>query len=126
MEGSPRARDPILVVDDDPAIAGTLCELLETAGYKALSVATGEQALQVARVDAPALAILDVCLPGISGYEVCHELRQSFGAGLPIIFISAARMESYDRVAGWLVGADDYLVKRVAPDELLVHVRRLL
>lgn len=126
MEGSPRACEPILVVDDDPAIAGTLCQLLETAGYDAVAVTSGEEALELARQNVPALALLDVCLPGISGYEVCHQLRQQFGEGLPIIFVSAVRTESYDRVAGLLLGADEFLVKPVAPDELLVHVRGLL
>ena len=126
MEGSPRACEPILVVDDDPAIAGTLCQLLETAGYDAVAVTSGEEALELARQNVPALALLDVCLPGISGYEVCHQLRQQFGEGLPIILVSAVGTESYDRVAGLLLGADEFLVKPVAPDELLVHVRGLL
>jgi len=52
--------------------------------------------------------VLDVCLPGISGYEVCHRLRGTFGEALPIMFVSAGRTESYDRVAGFLIGGDDY------------------
>ena len=125
MEGS-AVRELILVVDDDPSFAETLCGALRQAGYDAVSAGSGEEALEFVRQQAPALAILDVCLPGISGYEVFHALRQSFGEDLPIVFVSAARGESYDRVAGLLLGADDYLAKPVAPGELLARVRRLL
>jgi DNA-binding NarL/FixJ family response regulator len=126
MQGSPAVSEPILVVDDDRACADAFCNALVRAGYETVSAATGEEALELAGRRTPSLAVLDICLPGISGYEVCHELRQSFGDGLPIMFISAARGESYDRVAGLLLGADDYLAKPVAPDELLARVRRLL
>ena len=69
--------------------------------------------------------MLDVRLPGLSGYEVCHTLRAD-DPDLPIVFISGERVESYDRVAGLLIGADDYLVKPFAGDELLARLRRLL
>jgi DNA-binding NarL/FixJ family response regulator len=69
--------------------------------------------------------VLEVCLSDISGYEVCRSLREEFGDELPIIFVSAARTESFDRVAGLLVGADDYLPKPFAADALLARVRRL-
>jgi DNA-binding NarL/FixJ family response regulator len=65
-------------------------------------------------------------MPGISGYGVCHALRDEFGESLPIMFVSGERTEPYDRVAGLLVGADDYLVKPFAPDELLARVRNLI
>jgi DNA-binding NarL/FixJ family response regulator len=67
-----------------------------------------------------------VCLPGISGYQVCRDLRDRFGDGLPIIFVSGARSESYDRVAGLLVGGDEYLTKPLQPDEFLIRVARLM
>jgi DNA-binding NarL/FixJ family response regulator len=69
---------------------------------------------------------VEICLPGICGYEVCDALRARFGDELPIVLVSAARTESYNRVAGLLLGGDAYLSKPVAPDELLIHVRRLL
>jgi DNA-binding NarL/FixJ family response regulator len=59
-------------------------------------------------------------------YEVCRELRDEFGEGLPIIFMSGERVEVIDRAAGLLIGGDDYLVKPLVPDELLSRVRRLL
>jgi DNA-binding NarL/FixJ family response regulator len=104
-----------------------LVDTLERTGYATKEAATGEEALEAA-LDGPApgLAVLDVCLPGISGYQVCHDLRRSFGSGLPIIFVSAVRIESYDRVAGLLVGGDDYLAKPISPDEFLIRVDRLI
>jgi DNA-binding NarL/FixJ family response regulator len=75
---------------------------------------------------APALVLLEVCLPAICGYEVCRQLRGPYGEALPIVFVSGERTESYDRVAGLLVGADEYLVKPMSPDELLIRVERLL
>jgi DNA-binding NarL/FixJ family response regulator len=99
---------------------------LARVGYEAVEAATGEEALEAADRTAPALVLVDVCLPGISGYEVCRALRERFGDELPIVFVSAARTESYDRVAGLLLGGDAYLSKPVAPDELLIHVRRLM
>jgi DNA-binding NarL/FixJ family response regulator len=70
--------------------------------------------------------VLETWLPGVCGYEVCRALRKSFGDELPIIFVSRHRTEPSDRVAGLVVGADDYVVKPLAPDELLVRVRQLL
>jgi DNA-binding response OmpR family regulator len=116
----------VVVVDDDAAAGHQIRRLLEAAGYDVAVIASGEEALEVVRTEPPRLVVLDVCLPGISGYEVCRELRTRFGEGLPIIFISAARTDSYDRVAGLLVGGDEYLRKPFADDELLIPVRRLL
>jgi DNA-binding response OmpR family regulator len=115
-----------LVVDDDPGLLGLLERLLELDDLEVTAVASGEEALAVAREERPDLAILDVNLPGLSGYEVCRALREAYGPTLPILFVSGARTEPYDRVAGLLLGADDYLVKPFAPDELLVRVRALL
>lgn len=112
-------------MDDDAGDRARFRESLARCGYATAEAATGEEALEAAERTAPALVILDV-LPGISGYEVCHSLRKRFGDQLPIVFVSAARIESYDRVAGLLVGGDAYFVKPVAPDELLIHVRRLM
>jgi DNA-binding NarL/FixJ family response regulator len=116
----------ILVVDDDPESRAVLSGVLERVGHVTRCVETGEEALATVADDTPSLVVLDVCLPGISGYEVCRELRERFGDDLPIVFVSAARTESYDRVAGLLVGGDDYLVKPVAPDELVIRVARLI
>ena len=121
-----RAAARALVVDDDPGLLGLLERLLELDDLEVTAVASGEEAIAAARAQRPDLAILDVNLPGLSGYEVCRALREAYGLALPIMFVSGARTEPYDRVAGLLLGADDYLVKPFAPDELLVRVRALL
>lgn len=72
-----------------------------------------------------ALVVLDVNIPGISGYEICRRLRDEFGPALPILFLSGERTESFDKVAGLLVGGDDYLVKPFSPDELVARVQKL-
>lgn len=82
--------------------------------------------MAIAREQQPSLVILEVALDQICGYELCHRLRQEFGEALPIIFLSGERTERYDRVAGLLIGADDYLAKPAATDELLARARRLL
>jgi DNA-binding NarL/FixJ family response regulator len=70
--------------------------------------------------------LLEIPLGDISGYEVCRALREELGDGLPIVFVSGSRTESYDRVVGLIIGADDYIVKPFAADELLARVRRLV
>ncbi|HEX3226176.1 MAG TPA: response regulator transcription factor [Gaiellaceae bacterium] len=119
-------RRPIVIADPDEGARATLANLLRAAGYTVLDVATGEEAVQQARKRLPALLILEVPLGGLSGYEVCRTLREEHGEELPIIFLSGVRSEPHDRVAGLLMGADDYLGKPYAPDELLARVRRLV
>jgi DNA-binding NarL/FixJ family response regulator len=116
----------ILIVDDDLPFRQMVGTLLERAGYKTVEAESGEEALELARRDTPRLVLLDVNLPGTSGYVVCNELRNSFGQQLPIIFISGERTESFDRVAGLLIGADDYMTKPFDPDELIARVARML
>jgi DNA-binding response OmpR family regulator len=100
-----------------------LSSLLDQAGFPTRQVASGEEALTAVRRGRPLLVILDIRLPGVSGYEVHHEFRNRFGAELPIIFISGERVESLDRTGGLLLGADDYVVKPFAPDELVARVQ---
>lgn len=119
-------RQPIVVGDADSRFRTWLAVLLGDAGYQATEAATGPEALEAARRLRPGLVVLDVRLPELCGYEVCQKLRDEFGAGLPIIFVSAERTEPSDRIAGLLVGADDYLAKPIASDEFLVRVRVLL
>jgi DNA-binding NarL/FixJ family response regulator len=100
--------------------------VLRRVGYTTHEAETGEEALAVAKRERPALVVLEVVLQGVSGYEVCRELKDEFGEALPIVFVSGTRTEPGDRVAGLLVGANDYLVKPFDPNELLARVRRLL
>src|SRR6266849_1295009 len=87
-----------------------------------VEVDSGNDVIDAARLELPRLVILEVTLPALSGYEVCHQLREEFGEGLPIILVSGERTEPFDRVAGILIGADHYIVKPFAPDELLARV----
>jgi DNA-binding NarL/FixJ family response regulator len=89
-------------------------------------VESGEEALAIAQRERPRVVVLEVCLPGICGYEVCRELKDALGQNVSVIFVSGTRKESFDRVAGLLLGADDYLVKPFAADELLARVRGLI
>ena len=116
----------IFIVDDDGDSRARVAHPLKRVGYDVYEAATAEEALGAAKRERPALVILEVLLRGVSGYEVCRELKDEFGPAFPIIFVSGARTEPSDRVAGLLVGADDYLVKPFDPDELLARVRRLL
>jgi DNA-binding response OmpR family regulator len=116
----------ILVVDDDASLLTFVSDVLVSGGFRVTPARSGEEALAAMQTRRPAGVILDVRLPGMSGYEICRELRALHGASLPIIFVSGERTESFDRVAGLLIGADDYLSKPFAPDELLTRLRSLL
>ncbi len=116
----------ILIVDDDRQSRLLISRVLKRAGYSTYVAETGEEALAAAKSERPALVIVEALLPGVSGYEVCHELKDEFGETLPIVFVSRNRTEPGDRVAGLLVGGNDYLVKPLDPNELLARVRRLL
>jgi DNA-binding NarL/FixJ family response regulator len=119
-------RHSVLVADDDSRFRSFLAALLAHVDFGAVEAADGRAAIAAAREHRPAAVILDVCLPGLSGYEVCRELRALYGNELPILFVSGERVEPLDRAAGMLVGGDDYLVKPVDPDEFLARFRRLL
>ncbi len=114
------------MVEDDEACRALIVALVSRIGCNVQQAASGDEALALAKVERPALVLLDIGIPGITGYEVCHELRERFGHALPIVIISGTRVEPHDRVAGLLIGADDYIVKPFDPDELLARVRRHL
>ena len=120
------SRRPILVVDDDARLAASLRRALAYEGYSVEVAADGPAALAAARDRPPDLVVLDVMLPGLDGVEVCRRLRAG-GAGSSVaILMLTARDALSDRVAGLDAGADDYLVKPFAYDELLARVRALL
>jgi DNA-binding NarL/FixJ family response regulator len=116
----------VLVVDGDPESRAALSTALERAGYPTQWARTGEEALEAVRRQRPALVIMETHLGGVSGYEIFRELREQYGEDLAIIFVSAARTDETDRVAGLLLGADDYLAKPIRFDHLLARVRRLV
>jgi two-component system response regulator MprA len=116
-------RKRILVVDDDARLAASLRRALAYEGYTVEVAADGPDALVVARDRPPDLVVLDVMMPGLDGVEVCRRLRE--GSDLPILMLTARDAIS-DRVAGLDAGADDYVVKPFAYDELLARIRALL
>jgi two-component system nitrate/nitrite response regulator NarL len=118
--------EPVLVVDDEPNFRKLVSELLAGAGLDSREAASGGEAITLAKHDRPALVVLDVRLPDVSGLEVCQVLRHEFGEELPIVFVSGEKVDTLDRAAGLLIGGDDYLVKPFDPDEFLARVRRLL
>jgi|SRR5919204_6297510 DNA-binding NarL/FixJ family response regulator len=125
MTREPASSGAIFIVDPNPEARALIATALTQAGYETREVTGGSEALEAARTELPRLVLLEVVLPDLCGYEVCHQLRAEFGDGLPIVFVSAIRTETFDVVAGLLLGADDYLVKPISPDELLARVRRL-
>ncbi len=114
----------VLVVDDDPKVLSLMRRGLSFAGYTVDTAPSGAEALAIAREHLPDLVVLDVMMPGVDGLEVCRRMRAG-APDLPIILLTA-RDRVPDRVAGLDAGADDYLVKPFAFDELLARIRALL
>ena len=113
----------ILVVDDDLELLGLVSFALRRAGHFALEAADGPKALDVFNREQPDLVILDVNLPGLSGFEVCRRIREQ--ASTPIMMLTVRGSEE-DEVKGLDLGADDYLTKPFSPRTLLARVRALL
>jgi two-component system, OmpR family, response regulator MprA len=118
------SRARVLVVDDDPRILSLLRRGLSFEGYQVSTADDGLGALMAARDELPDLVVLDLMMPGLDGLEVCRRLRAG-DEDVPILMLTA-RDTVPDRVAGLDAGADDYLVKPFAFDELLARVRALL
>jgi DNA-binding NarL/FixJ family response regulator len=116
--------ETVLVVDDDPIFRRFVRSLLERAGYGVSDVSSGAAAFDAAVEEQASVVILDVDLPGLNGYEVCRRLREQLNREIGIIFVSGTRTESFDRTAGLMIGADDYLSKPLDPSELLARVQR--
>lgn len=114
----------ILVVDDDPRITDLLRRILAYEGYSVSIAATGNEALTRTLERPPDLIVLDIMLPGLDGLEVAQRLRAA-GDTVPILMLTA-RDAVIDRVKGLETGADDYLVKPFAPEELVARVKALL
>ncbi len=110
----------ILVVDDDPDLAEMLGIILEAEGYRPVFCGDGAQALTVFQQLKPDLVLLDVMLPGLSGIEVCRQLRAE--SGVPIVMLTA-KSDTGEVVAGLESGADDYVVKPFQPKELLARLK---
>jgi two-component system catabolic regulation response regulator CreB len=110
----------ILIIEDEPAIADTLIYALKSEGYQPHHCTLGGDGLAELRSGAYALAILDIGLPDMSGFDVCREARVF--TDLPIIFLTA-RTDEIDRIVGLEIGADDYVAKPFSPREVVARVR---
>jgi two-component system response regulator MprA len=117
------AADRVLVVDDDASLRRMLERMLRAEGFEVTSAADGASALVETERSAPDLIVLDVAMPGVDGVAVCRRLRLK-GLATPILMLTA-RDAVADRVAGLEAGADDYLVKPFAPEELTARLRAL-
>lgn len=116
----------ILIIEDNPSVLRATSYILEKEGYEVLTAVDGLEGLRMAKEENPDLLILDVMLPGIDGFEVCHQLRAgSQTVHLPILMFSAKGQEA-DKVTGLKVGADEYLTKPVERSVLISKVEALL
>lgn len=116
----------ILIIEDDRSTARLTEYTLQQAGYEVDVASDGFEGLRRALAEHPDLIILDIMLPGLDGYEVCHRVRQKpETANLPILMISAKARQD-DKDIGLRVGADEYLTKPVDPSEILARVESLL
>lgn len=123
------AADPsnvhVLVVDDEEDVVEVVSHFLAEEGYAVEKAYDGEEALKKASAEID-LIVLDIMLPGLSGYEVCQRLRSRVETEtIPIIFLSA-KSEEEDQIRGLMLGADDYLTKPVSPQVVVAHVKAVL
>lgn len=116
----------VLIAVVDPMSRARLAKALRREGHVTEELECGETAFERSCEIDPGLVLLQVELPGMCGYDVCHRLRGRFGEELPIVMLSDVRTSSFDRVAGLLIGADEYLPLAVAADELCARVARLM
>jgi DNA-binding response OmpR family regulator len=113
----------VLVVDDEEAIAEAVRARLEAEGYRVVVAGDGPQAIRLHAEHRPDLVVLDLMLPGMDGLEVCKAIQRT--AWTPVLMLTA-RTEEADKVAGFAVGADDYLTKPFSLRELVVRVKAIL
>jgi two-component system, OmpR family, phosphate regulon response regulator PhoB len=116
----------ILVVDDEPEVVALVTTTLHRAGYNVIAAGDGSVALERARHEHPALIVLDLFLPQLSGWEVCKLLKKEEGTRqIPIVMLSC-KAETQDRVLGLELGAEDYITKPFSPRELTLRVAKAL
>lgn len=120
------ATQKILIVEDDKNISRLVKYNLEKAGFDCVVTITGEEALEVLDKQAIDLIILDIMLPKIDGFEVCKQIKQDRKLShIPIIMLTA-KAEEVDKVVGFELGADDYVVKPFSPRELVLRIKAIL
>lgn len=119
-------RPKILVADDEPDVLQMVAAALKNAGFDVIKAEDGPGALEQARLSQPALIILDLMLPGMSGLEVCKVLQRGADTSrIPIVMLTA-RAEEVDRIVGLELGAEDYVTKPFSPRELVLRVQTIL
>ena len=117
----------ILVVDDEPDIVRVVARIMESCDYQVVTAQDGFAALGAAQAEKPDVIILDLNLPGMNGFEVCHRLRTSEATrGIPIVMMTAAYVSIEDARRGDASGADEYVVKPFLREVLIHNVQRLL
>ncbi len=116
----------VLVVDDEADIVALVAYHLAKSGYRVSTASSGPDALEAARRERPALIVLDLMLPGMSGYDVLEQLRASEATQDVAVLMLTARREEQDRIRGLSLGADDYLTKPFSPQELVLRVGAIL
>jgi two-component system phosphate regulon response regulator PhoB len=126
MNPPPVAADRVLVVDDEPEIVALVAYHLAKAGYRVSTASSGQDALELARRERPALIVLDLMLPGMSGFDVLESLRADDTTRDVAVLMLTARREEVDRIRGLSLGADDYLTKPFSPQELVLRVAAIL
>jgi len=116
----------LLVADDDADIRDLVAFKLEQAGFEVIAVEDGQAALEQARARRPALAVLDVSMPALSGIDVCRMLRAEPATAGMLIIMLTARVQEQDVQGGFNAGADDYVTKPFSPRELVSRIQALL
>ena len=116
----------ILVADDELDVLNLVAHNLKISGYSVIEASDGPSALTSARKEVPSLIVLDLMLPGMSGFEICKALKGDDNTkGIPIIMLTA-KTEEVDRIVGFELGADDYVTKPFSPRELVLRIQSVL
>ena len=127
---TPELRKPsaerVLVVDDEADIVALVAYHLAKAGYRVSTASNGADAVAQAKAESPALVVLDLMLPGMSGFDVLEQLRGERATSDIAVLMLTARRDEADRVRGLTLGADDYLTKPFSPQELVLRVGAIL
>ena len=126
MEATERSSERVLVVDDESDIVALVAYHLAKAGYRVSTATTGTEALEQARRELPSLVVLDLMLPGLSGFDVVEALRRGDTTRKMGVLMLTARQDEPDRLRGLSLGADDYLTKPFSPAELVLRVKAIL
>jgi two-component system phosphate regulon response regulator PhoB len=126
MTAAAAGAERILVVDDEADILALVTYHLAKSGYRVSTAGTGPEALRCAREERPALIVLDLMLPGMSGFDVLEQLRGDPATSSIAVLMLTARRDEPDRIRGLSIGADDYLTKPFSPQELVLRVGAIL